>query len=154
MGVTSEQIYRPEIGELLREHLSIVVVRMNETGDIVYASPHAERMFGVEMTGWMVGKSVEEFIPVDKELRDKHVEHRKAFARLPRTRMMGAGMQIWGRKLDGTNFPVEISLIPAVLSGMETVTAVIYDMTGRVRARRDSDPTMNVSVEPSSKKKG
>ena len=93
----------------------------------------------VQMFGWtreeMTGASVDKLVP--EASRRRHVEHRERYAEAPRTRPMGAGLELLGLRRGGTTFPVEISLSPWTLSsgGRYTICAV-RDITAWKRLRQ------------------
>jgi PAS domain S-box-containing protein len=104
------------------------IISVDETGTIVLVNQQAERMFGYTRDE-LVGGTVELLVPV--ELRAAHVRHRQAYQQAPRLRPMGAGMELAGRRKDGTTVPVEISLSPIRQDGTLLVTAVVRDISAR-----------------------
>jgi C4-dicarboxylate-specific signal transduction histidine kinase len=77
----------------------------------------------------MLGKPVELLVP--ERFRADHTQHRKAFSADGRVRPMGAGLQLFGRRRDGTEFPVEISLSPLLTEEGPLVLSAIRDVTAR-----------------------
>jgi PAS domain S-box-containing protein len=110
----------------------IVIARRD--GSITFANSEAGKMFGYEL-GELVGKPIESLIP--KRYREKHMGHREGYAEEPRTRPMGIGLDLYGLRKDGTEFPVEIALGPTWVDGELTVTAIIRDTTERKRAEAE-----------------
>lgn len=97
-------------------------------GRIAFASSRVGEVFGYP-AGELVGQLVEVLLPVG--LRRAHVTHRHAYAQSPEPRAMGAAMPLLGRRRDGTEFPVEVSLSPLqTAQGMLTISTV-RDITGR-----------------------
>jgi two-component system sensor histidine kinase DevS len=77
----------------------------------------------------LVGAGLETLIP--ERFRGAHVGHRTAYAAAPRARRMGAGLDLWGRRKDGSEFPVDISLAPVAAPSGPMVIAAVRDMTER-----------------------
>lgn len=109
------------------------MVICDATGRITFANAQTEALFGIPRVE-LVGQSIETLIPEAR--RDAHVAHRTAFLREPRLRAMGEGLPLHGRRRDGTEFPVEISLSPLRTSDETLVTAAIRDITARRRAEQ------------------
>ena len=81
----------------------------DRAGTITLVNLQAERMFGYSRDE-LIGKPVETLIP--ERLRPRHPQHVASYVGAPRTRPMGSGLELSGRRRDGTEFPVEISLSP------------------------------------------
>ena len=79
--------------------------------------------------GTLVGLSVDALLPAG--LRDAHARHREAYMAQPRSRPMGAGLDLVGQRRDGSEFAVEISLSPIAMHDGPLVMAAIRDITGR-----------------------
>ena len=107
------------------------IVGVNEDGEIVLVNAQAERLFGYER-GELVGNSVDMLVP--DAVRQIHPGHRSDYVSDPHTRPMGAGMELAGRRRDGSEFPAEISLSAIKTDGGIIVSAAIRDVTTRKRA--------------------
>ena len=110
------------------------IVIANQTGHVVLANTHAHALFGYPR-GELVGQPVETLLP--ERLRQVHVAHRHAYRAQPRTRAMGMGLELHGRRKDGSEFPVEISLCPLEVNGDAMVMSAIRDITDRKRIQRE-----------------
>ncbi|GAC1590058.1 MAG: hypothetical protein NVS3B21_07260 [Acidimicrobiales bacterium] len=106
-----------------------VIVDLN--GDIVANSEYAGKLFGYA-EGELVGRPVETLIP--ERLRHGHRHQRAAYSAAPRQRAMGVGIELAGRRRDGTEFPVDISLAPMTGYERHLVVAAIRDATERYAA--------------------
>lgn len=100
-------------------------------GQILYANQRVKDLFGYQRED-IVSRSVELLLP--ERLRARHVHHRRDFAEDPRTRPMGAGLNLRGRRADGSEFPLEISLSP-LRDGL--AAAAIRDVTDRKRVEEE-----------------
>ena len=100
----------------------------NDKSEIIQINPSAEKLFGYE-NGELIGQKIEVLIP--KRLKEKHVGHRDGFHKNPHARSMGEGMELFGEKKDGSEFPVEISLSPYSSAEGNFVVAFIVDNTNR-----------------------
>jgi PAS domain S-box-containing protein len=107
------------------------IVVVDASGRIKIVNGQAERMFGYSREE-LIGKAVEVLVP--DRYRERHVPYRKGYFEHPVTRPMGAGRLLTGRKRDGTEFPVEISLSPLETEEGRLVTSIIRDVTDRRRA--------------------
>lgn len=107
------------------------IVIVNPTGGIVLANNNAKVMFGYEGDD-LRGKTIEVLLP--ERFRTPHIGHRSDFFRTPRTRAMGAGLELFGLRKDGSEFPVEISLSPLRMEEGMLVMSAIRDITERKRA--------------------
>ncbi len=90
------------------------------------ANPRAEELFGY--TGQeLFGKNVEMLVPA--RFRGGHPRHRENYSAHPRTRQMGAAMNLFGLRKDGTEFPVDIMLKPMQTETGPVVVSFIRDVT-------------------------
>src|SRR6185436_9619994 len=81
------------------------IIVANEYGEIIQANPSAEKLFGYSPDE-LPGKKIESLIP--RRFSEKHKSHRNGYNVNPHPRSMGIGMNLFGMKKDGTEFPVEI----------------------------------------------
>ncbi|HEU4615738.1 MAG TPA: PAS domain S-box protein [Kofleriaceae bacterium] len=100
----------------------------DQTGTIMLVNEEAERMFGYARDE-LLGKRIEVLIP--DRLRGRHEGHVHGFTGAPRLRPMGSGLDLQGRRKDGSEFPVEISLSPIRTEQGLLVTAGIRDVSDR-----------------------
>ncbi|HEY7471191.1 MAG TPA: PAS domain S-box protein [Gemmatimonadota bacterium] len=108
------------------------IVLVDSEGSIVDVNPQALTMFGYEREDLM-GRGIEILVPAAH--REKHVSQRVAYMAHPRTRPMGIGMELQGRRRDGSEFPVEISLSPMAAGAARHVISIIRDVSERKRLR-------------------
>ncbi len=104
------------------------IIEADGEGRIVLFNPVTEKLFGYSSQELM-GQPVEMLIP--DELRGKHVSNRAQYRDHPSSRPMGTGLPLYGRRKDGTQFPVEISLSPVKSEDGFRVTAIIRDVSDR-----------------------
>jgi PAS domain S-box-containing protein len=97
-------------------------------GRIAIVNNQAEQMFGFA-AGDLPGQPIEVLIP--ERFRQSHVGHRTKYADDPRPRPMGAGLQLYGRRKDGAEFPVDIMLTPWDLGDQRLFVAVVRDISER-----------------------
>jgi len=104
------------------------IVGMDAGGRISYANPQVLPTFG-----WtpeeLVGQQIERLIP--ERFTERHIGHRTEFMDAPHARPMGIGLDLWARRRDGTEFPVEISLSPVKTKDAPLVFARVVDITQR-----------------------
>jgi PAS domain S-box-containing protein len=115
------------------------VVVVNRAGSIVLVNALTERMFGYTRDE-LLGQPVEALVP--ERFRRAHVRDREGYSQAPRTRPMGAGQDLLGRRKDGTEFPVEISLSPLETEQGTLVTSIIRDTT----ERRETETRIKASL--------
>jgi two-component system cell cycle sensor histidine kinase/response regulator CckA len=107
---------------------------VDRDGRITLANRRAHELFGYPREE-LVGRLVEALVPT--RLRASHVIQRDRYAEHPRTRPMGAGLELHGVRKDGSEFPLEISLSPIVF-GTDTMTAtVVRDISDRKAAEAE-----------------
>jgi PAS domain S-box-containing protein len=110
------------------------VLGVDRQGKIVLANGQAEAMFGYSRKQ-LLGERIEALIP--ERFRATHPGHRERYFASPRTRPMGAGLELFARRRDGTEFPAEISL-SAIELGEETIaTAAVRDISDRAESERE-----------------
>ena len=104
------------------------IVLVNNEGRIVLVNSQTETIFGYPRQE-LIGQAVEILLP--ERFRSVHPGHRSEFLGAPQARMMGAGRELFGRRKEGTEFPVEIGLTPIQSAeGMLILTAIV-DITAR-----------------------
>lgn len=104
---------------------------VDKEGKILLANPVSERMFGFE-PGGLNGLIIEELLP--ESFRKSHVRYRDSFNAHPEPRPMGMGRELVGKRRDGSEFPVAVSLSHTNVDGQLMVMAFISDVTERKRA--------------------
>ena len=107
------------------------LIVVNQTGSIVMVNEQAAAMFGYSPEE-LYNQRLEMLLPED--LYEVHTAHRENYFAAPRTRTMGAGLQLFGRHKSGTEFPIDISLRPVLLHDETLVIGAIRDMTEQHRA--------------------
>ena len=107
------------------------IIVMNARGVIEAFNRGAERLFGYSRNE-LVGQPVDMLVP--PRFRAAHAHHRGRYAEDPRTRPMGAGLELLGRRKDGSEFPVEISLSPLETEDGTLAVSAIRDATERKKA--------------------
>lgn len=112
----------------LIENAPDAILQVDASGKIVIANRTAETMFGYTREE-LKGNGVDILVP--DSVRPHHAHHRKSFAASGMTRLMGQGLDLYARRKDGAQFPVEISLSPTTTENGVLVTAVIRDITER-----------------------
>ncbi|HEY6923529.1 MAG TPA: PAS domain S-box protein, partial [Steroidobacteraceae bacterium] len=110
------------------------MVVVDSKGHIIFVNQRLTELFGYGREE-IRGQPVELLIPL--RFRTAHVSHRAAFASERKVRPMGAGLELYACRKDGSEFPVEISLSPVQEAGTQLVAAAIRDVTERKRAQKE-----------------
>jgi PAS domain S-box-containing protein len=111
------------------------MIVVDQTSTIVFVNIQAEKMFGYSRTE-LVGKPIDVLIP--QRFRAKHPKHVEGYVNEPHARPMGSGLDLHGRRGDGSEFPVEISLSPIRTERGVLVSAAIRDVTDRKRIEAEA----------------
>ena len=122
--------------EKLFEFSPDAVLVTDKNGSIVRANRQTEGMFGFDRQD-LIGQPVEILIP--ERFRSIHPKHRGDYAEQSRTRPMGAGLDLYARRRNKTEFPVDIMLSPLTLEGQSFTLAVVRDITERKQAEQERD---------------
>jgi rsbT co-antagonist protein RsbR len=107
------------------------MIIIDSGGRILFANKQVEALFD-HVAADLLGQNVEILLP--ERFRQRHVAHRTGYTSNVRLRPMGAGLELFGMRRDGTEFPVEISLSPILQDGQTRVAAAIRDVTERKQA--------------------
>jgi PAS domain S-box-containing protein len=107
------------------------IIIVDPRGSIVYVNSRTEALFGYKPEE-LRGQPVEHLIP--QRAQSGHVGHRADYFAHPHPRPMGAGMELHGRRKDGSEFPVEISLSPLDTPDGPVAISAVRDVTDRKRA--------------------
>ena len=110
------------------------LVVVDQTGNIVMVNEQAATLFGYS-PGELREQRLEMLLP--ERLHEVHIAHREHYFDIPRTRAMGAGLQLFGRHKNGTEIPVDISLRPVLLGDELVAIGAIRDMSEQHRAERE-----------------
>lgn len=104
------------------------IIISNSKGEIIMANPRSCEQFGYEK-GQLNGKMIEDLIP--NKYRGHHVKHRQTYYTEHNSRPMGKGMSLYAKRVDGSEFPVEISLSSFKNKDQLFVISFIIDITER-----------------------
>jgi PAS domain S-box-containing protein len=113
------------------EFLEIVpdaIMAVDSEGNILQVNPQAEALFGYTRDE-LLGQKIEMLVP--ERSRKQHHQNRNEFAQQPRIRRMGAGLELYGRRRNGSEFPVEIALSPVETDQGTVVLSAVRDITDR-----------------------
>jgi len=130
--------HRAEFARIVIEnHFAISpdsILISDASGAIREANPRALEMFGYSRTE-LIGMRIEDLVP--QRYRERHPIHRENFNAHPRTRQMGAAMNLFAVRKDGTEFPVDIMLRPIGTDTGPVVLSFIRDATEQRAAQEE-----------------
>ena len=118
----------------LLESAPDAMVIVDEAGTITLINSQTEKLFGYEPAE-IIGKSIELLVP--KRFRKKHIKHREGYYDEHPVRPMGVGLDLFGLRKNGSEFPIEISLSPLETEDGLLVSAAIRDITKRKQDEAD-----------------
>lgn len=102
------------------------MVVVDRDGRVILINAETERLFGYAREE-LLGQTVELLLP--ERFRGAHPAHRKRYFSVPSVRAMGSGIDLWGRRKDGTEFPIEIALSPLETKDGIRVAGAIRELT-------------------------
>src|ERR1700726_1569295 len=100
------------------------------SGVVQFTNLQVSALFGYSRED-VIGRPIEMLMP--ERFRGRHVAHRDRYVQASRVRPMGAGLELFAQRQDGSEFPVEISLSPILSQDSTLVAAAIRDVTARKR---------------------
>jgi PAS domain S-box-containing protein len=136
IGISRDITERKRAEEKFRNLLESApdaTVIVDAQGKISVANRQTENLFGYRQEE-LLGKPVEVLMP--ESMRARHGLHREKYFAKPVTRPMGAGLELYGLRKDGSQFPADISLSPLETEEGLLVSCVIRDISERKKAER------------------
>lgn len=120
-----EAVGAEEIHEVL-EAAPVGMIKVDSNGRVIFTNRELERMFRYSREQ-LRGAPLDVLIP--DRYRVAHAEHLRRFSEMPQTRKMAVGRELFGRRSDGTEFPVDVALNPVVSGNQPFVVASVIDVT-------------------------
>ena len=124
----------PELARSALDAAPDAMIIIDTRGVIRYANRQVAALFGYPYED-VIGKEVELLMP--ERYRARHLGHRDGYIHNVRVRPMGQGLELFGRRRDGSEFPVEISLSPIEIGEGMLTAAAIRDVTDRKRVEAE-----------------
>jgi len=110
------------------------MIIVDEAGTVCFANRQVSSLFGYSRDQ-VIGMDIEQLMP--ERFRRRHVAHRQEYEQALRSRAMGEGLALFGRRVDGSEFPVEISLSPIRTPEQLLIAAAIRDVSDRKRVEKE-----------------
>lgn len=136
--VTAEHQRAETMFHALLESAPDAMVIVGPDGRIMLANARTDQMFGYPRED-LLGREIEMLMP--PRLRGAHERHRAGFFAKPGARRMGAGLELWGQRRDGTVFPLDVSLSPLQTEQGVLVSAAIRDITQQLALQAELTET-------------
>src|SRR5262249_6612085 len=134
LPTTAMQAPSSELARSVLDAAPDAMIIIDDTGRIRFANRQVSALFGYSYAE-IIGLTVEQLMP--ERFRMRHIAHRHGYAEALRPRAMGEGLALFGRRLDGAEFPVEISLSPIHNGKQLLVAAAIRDVSDRKRVENE-----------------
>lgn len=137
--------------EALFQHASLGILIVNQDAEIILANNFLLRQFGYEYQHELAGKKIEVLIP--SRFRGGHVHHRDQYLTQPKSRPMGLGIDLFGVRKNGDEFPVEVSLGNYRSENANFVIAFVNDISQRkeieaaMRKQKEELAAINQKIE-------
>jgi len=110
------------------------IIVTDKQGNIVEVNGQVHKFFGYQRDE-LKGQAIEILVP--ERFRNNHPHHRRNYAAHSRTRQMGIGLELYGRRKDGSEFPVDIMLSPVETPAGPSVISVIRDLSEKKEAEQE-----------------
>src|SRR5438876_522744 len=135
IGITERKLAEEKF-RLVIDAAPNAMIMVDSAGVISFANAPAATVFGYSLSE-LIGRHIETLIP--ERFRDRHVGYRKGFLSQPSSRTMGAGRDLFGRRKDGSEFPVEVGLNPIHTTEGLFVLASVIDIAARKEAELERE---------------
>lgn len=138
-AAAAAEVKRAEFARFALENLFTIspdaIFVTDSDGIIRAANPRATQLFGYTSTQ-LLGKKIDVLVP--DRFRGRHPSHRENYDAHPRARQMGAAMNLFGLRKDGTEFPVDIMLRPLSTPAGPAVLSIVRDVTEQRQAQDEA----------------